>query len=51
MELMLVFIYKRFALIDALKHDTGELFQLSDYLPLVVFESSHSYAEWDSMED
>lgn len=47
----LVFIYKKFAPIDALKWDTGELLQLSSYLPSVIFEGSDSYVEWDSMED
>jgi len=47
----LVFIHKKFAPIDALKFDTGELLQLSRYLPPMIFEGSDSYIEWDTMDD
>ncbi len=46
----LIFVYKGFSPMSELKHDTGELLQLSDCLPPVIFEGSDSYIEWDTLE-
>ena len=45
----LVFIHNKFSPINSLKYDTGELLQIVDYLPPVIYEGSDSYIDWDTM--